>query len=52
MEKIENLKRILLISRKPTKSEFIKTVKICLAGILLIGLIGFIFYLIFTILLG
>lgn len=51
-EKIENIKRILLVARKPTKEEFLKTTKICVIGILLIGFIGFIFYIIFTILLG
>ena len=39
-------KRTLLISRKPTYDELKDTVRICGLGILLIGLIGFIFYII------
>jgi protein transport protein SEC61 subunit gamma-like protein len=45
-EKLENYIRVLKISRKPDKDEFLITAKICAIGVLVIGLIGFIFYLI------
>jgi len=49
---IENLKRVLSIARKPRMEEYTKVLKICLLGILFIGLVGFVFYLIFAIILG
>ena len=45
-EKIKNYIRVLSIARKPEKDEFITTLRICLIGIGVIGVIGFIFYLI------
>ncbi|HDH91629.1 MAG TPA: protein translocase SEC61 complex subunit gamma [Candidatus Aenigmarchaeota archaeon] len=49
---LENMRRVLQVARKPSKSDFRFTLKICLVGTFLIGFIGFLFYLIFTILLG
>jgi protein translocase SEC61 complex gamma subunit len=43
-EAFASYKRVLIIARKPDKEEFIRTVKICLIGMGLIGLIGFIIY--------
>jgi protein translocase SEC61 complex gamma subunit len=43
-EALESYRRVLIIARKPDKEEFIKTVKICLIGIGLVGFIGFIIY--------
>jgi protein transport protein SEC61 subunit gamma-like protein len=45
-EKLVNYKRVLLLCRKPTKEEYILTTKICAAGIVIIGLVGFVLYLI------
>jgi protein translocase SEC61 complex gamma subunit len=49
---LENMHRILQVARKPSKEDFKFTLKICLVGTFLIGFIGFLFYLVFTILLG
>jgi protein transport protein SEC61 subunit gamma-like protein len=42
-EKLENYRRVLTVARKPTKEEFQETAKITGMGILLIGVIGFVF---------
>ncbi len=39
---IKECKRVLLLTKKPSKEEFKVIVKVTSAGILLIGLIGFI----------
>lgn len=44
-------RRVLFITRKPSKDEFIGAGKICILGIFLIGLIGFGIFLAFTLLL-
>jgi protein transport protein SEC61 subunit gamma-like protein len=41
--------RILRMARKPTHDEYIRTAEITSAGLALIGGIGFLIYLIFTI---
>lgn len=51
-ERIKNYIRILSIARKPEKDEFLSTLRICLIGIGVIGIIGFIFYLISVLFLG
>jgi len=38
-------KRTLKIARKPTKDELKKTFRICGIGFIIIGIIGFVFYL-------
>lgn len=43
-EKLESYARTLKLSRKPDKDEFSTTLKICAIGIGLLGIIGFIFY--------
>jgi protein transport protein SEC61 subunit gamma-like protein len=43
-------RRILLLTRKPRRSEFAEAVKVTSAGIVLIGFIGFIIFLISRIL--
>lgn len=48
--KIEEFKRILKISRKPTLQEIKRASKVSLIGILIVGLIGFILQLIFLLL--
>lgn len=42
-EKLESYKRVLIVARKPTKEEFMKTAKITGIGIVIIGLISFLF---------
>ncbi len=41
---LESYRRVLVIARKPDKEELIRTAKICLIGMGLIGAIGFIIY--------
>ena len=43
-EALSSYKRVLIIARKPDKEELVRTAKICLIGMGLIGLIGFIIY--------
>ena len=45
MDKLREYRRVLKISEKPDREEFEMSAKVTGAGIILIGLIGFIFYL-------
>jgi len=45
-EKLVNYKRVLQLCKRPSKEDFILTTRICAVGILLIGAIGFVLYLI------
>ena len=42
---IERIRRVLLVSTKPSKDEFIQTVKVTGLGIIVIGIIGFVIFL-------
>jgi protein transport protein SEC61 subunit gamma-like protein len=42
-----NYKRVIDVAKKPTKEEFISTAKITGTGIILIGIIGFVIFLIY-----
>lgn len=46
MEKLANYKRVLKIASKPSKEEFLTAARICAIGMVVLGAIGFIFYLI------
>ena len=46
MEKLRNYKRVLKIATKPSRDDFISAARICAIGTVLIGVIGFLFYLI------
>ncbi|KAB3544132.1 MAG: protein translocase SEC61 complex subunit gamma [ANME-2 cluster archaeon] len=46
--KLSEYTRILKLARKPTREEFIMIAKVAGAGILLIGVIGFLIYLVLT----
>lgn len=43
---VERMRRILLVASKPDKSEYRQTVKITGLGFVLIGLIGFVIFII------
>lgn len=43
-EKLQNYIRILKITKKPTRQDFIDTARICAIGVGIIGLIGFLLY--------
>lgn len=45
-EKLQNYRRVLTIASKPSKDDFISTARICAIGIIIIGVIGFMLYLI------
>lgn len=44
---IESSKRVLIVSKKPTKEEYLLLAKITLIGVLLLGALGFIIALLF-----
>ena len=44
---ISETRRILRLTRKPKKSEFSETSKICGAGMLICGFLGFIIFVVF-----
>jgi protein translocase SEC61 complex gamma subunit len=44
-EKIKEYIRVLKVAKKPEQGEMKSTLRICIIGIGLIGLLGFIFYL-------
>ena len=46
--KLSEWKRILQVARKPDRDEFITSSKICVLGITVIGIIGFVMFLAFT----
>jgi protein transport protein SEC61 subunit gamma-like protein len=46
--KLSEYTRILKLARKPTREEFAMIAKVAGAGILLIGVIGFMIYLVLT----
>ena len=39
--KLKEYRRVIQVARKPSKDEFVNSGKICLLGIILIGIIGF-----------
>jgi len=49
-EKIREYIRVLKMNKIPSKERFLDGVKICALGMVLLGIIGFIFYLISMIL--
>ncbi len=51
-ETLTKYKRVLMVARKPDKDELKETARICGIGSILIGIIGFIFYIISVILGG
>ena len=45
--KIANYKRVIDVARKPTKEDFISSAKITASGMVLLGMIGFVIFLIY-----
>ena len=43
-EKLGNYRRVMMIARKPNREEFTSTAKISAAGIVVIGMIGFVIF--------
>lgn len=50
-EALRRYRRVLQIARKPSKDEYLGATKVCALGIIVIGLVGFVIFLI-TVLLG
>lgn len=50
IEKIKSYIRVLKLVKRPTKEDYLDALRICSIGIVLIGIIGFILYLITIIL--
>ncbi|MCD6495962.1 MAG: protein translocase SEC61 complex subunit gamma [Candidatus Aenigmarchaeota archaeon] len=46
--KITEWKRILQVARKPGKDEYLSSTRICVIGIVVIGIIGFAIFLLFA----
>jgi protein transport protein SEC61 subunit gamma-like protein len=46
-EKLKQYKRVLSVARKPDREEFLLSAKITGAGIIFLGLIGFVIFLIY-----
>ncbi len=44
---ISETRRIFRLARKPRGSEYMESVKICGAGIVIIGFVGFVLFLVF-----
>lgn len=49
-ERLNNYLRVLSIARKPDKEEFVITSKVCALGISIVGVIGFVIFLLFILL--
>ena len=45
---LESCKHVLRVAKKPSKEEFIDSLKVCGGGMILLGVMGFLFYLIFA----
>ena len=45
-EILSNYRRVLQVTKKPDKEEYFLTMRICAIGVAIIGLLGFVFYLI------
>ncbi|MEM5829196.1 MAG: protein translocase SEC61 complex subunit gamma [Candidatus Aenigmatarchaeota archaeon] len=50
-EKLKDCIRVIKLNKAPSKSEFLETFKICVTGIAILGIIGFIIY-IFSVIFG
>lgn len=51
-EALQNYKRVLIVSSKPSVEELRSTAKVCAMGTVIIGIIGFIIYLISVLFVG
>lgn len=51
-EKLRTYSRVLKVAKKPSLSEFSSSSKICMVGLLVVGIIGFLVYLVSVLFLG
>ncbi len=47
-ERVKRYMRVLQVARKPNKDEFLASSKICMLGLFIIGIIGFLIYALFV----
>ena len=47
IQRIRDYRRILIVARKPTKDEFFTAAKVSSIGILIVGALGFLIFLLF-----
>ena len=48
IDQLKRYVRVLQVARKPNKDEFFSSSKICLLGLFVIGIIGFLIYAVFV----
>lgn len=51
-EKLRNYSRVLKVAKKPDTDDFYAALKICLMGVFVVGLLGYIVYIISILFLG
>lgn len=51
-EKLRNYARVLKVAKKPTMEDFASAVKICMMGLFVVGLLGYMVYIISILFLG
>ena len=51
-EIIDNHIRVLKIAKKPTREEFFRTAKICAIGTRIVGVVGFLLYMVSILFIG
>jgi protein translocase SEC61 complex gamma subunit len=51
-EKLRNYSRVLKVAKKPSFSELSSSSKICMVGLIVVGVIGFLVYLVSVLFLG
>ncbi len=49
---LQDYKRVLSVARKPTTDDMKEIIRICGLGVLIIGMMGFVFFLVFALLGG
>lgn len=45
-EKLQSYKRVMMLTKKPTREDFTLAARICAIGIVFLGIVGFLFYLV------
>ncbi len=51
-EKINSYLRVLSIAKKPDKEEFFHTAKVCAIGVGIVGIVGFLLYMVSILFIG
>jgi protein translocase SEC61 complex gamma subunit len=51
-EKLTNYKRVLKVAKKPSMEDFAAALKICMMGLFVVGMLGYVVYIISILFLG